>query len=127
LQGDIIMPNNLVITLENNEEIVSTIKQAFQEHNLDFGTFYFAEGSLKDFMIKSDEMEKVEKLDSDYSIDKISGKILKFGGELKIRLHVTLLRRGVKSMPISGELVRGTVNQEAKIGIAVSDLSKIIA
>lgn len=113
--------------IEDNEDIVGTLKQIAQEHQIDFGLIQGASGKLKDFDLvltkQKGRMEPV-KHNQIYSMDNAHGKIEKTKEGYLCLINATVLDE--KLTPKTGQLIKGKASGELKIIIRKSDMKKII-
>lgn len=121
------MEQRLVVSFNDNDDILSGLKEALTQHDITFARFASAEGSIKDFEIISDNYDDISQIKDVYVVDKVSGRALKQRDGHTINLHLTLIKKDAgKTTPFSGELKKGLASGDLKIVLTLSDLRKII-
>ena len=101
------------------------MKQALEEHNVSYGTFISGGGELKSFDLISDNYDKPV-FSGPFLLDRVSGNVKLQKQGHTINLHVTLLKKGAKAYPMTGQLRKAVVNGNLQLTIQLSDLGKII-
>ncbi len=101
------------------------LREALVEHGVSYGTFVAGSGELKTIDLISDSYEKPI-LAGPFTVDKVSGNVKLQKEGHTINLHLTLVKKGMKSTPMSGQLKRGIVNGQLQLTIQLSDLNRII-
>ena len=114
--------------IEDNEDIVSTLKQIAQEHNIDFGIIQGGSGKLKEFNLvltkQKGRMEPVQHNTAAYTLDNAHGKIEKTKEGYNCLINATVLDE--KLTPKTGQLIKGKASGELRIIIRKADMKKII-
>lgn len=121
------MEKRLVVSFSDGEDILSGLRDAAREHDVDFARFHSADGCLKDFQIISDSYDDLSTVPEDHVIDKISGRVLKGRDGHSVKVHFTLIKKSAgKTLPISGELKKGVASGDVTLVLTLSDMKGII-
>jgi predicted DNA-binding protein with PD1-like motif len=115
--------SHLVIRLEKNEEIVSTLKEGIQKAGVE-GAFFYGLGVGKDLQLgyfDAAEKNYIRKdFAGEYEFTNLSGNISVIDGQITIHCHVTITDREFKAF--GGHLFEGVV--PATLEIIVFPFSK---
>lgn len=121
------MEKQLVISFEDGEEVVDGVAKAAAEHDIHYARFTASTGTLREFDLISDNYDRPSAENKLFLVDKVSGTVVKTPTGHKIKLHCTLVRKGVsKAALLTGELRKGIVQDELNLVLTTADLSKII-
>lgn len=121
------MEKRLVISFEDGDEVLEGVAKAAAEHDIHYARFTASEGTLRDFDLLSDNYDRPSADDKLFLVDKVSGTVVKTPTGHKVKLHCTLVRKGVsKAALLTGELKKGVVQDSLDLVLTTADMSKII-
>lgn len=121
------MEKRWVISFTDGEEIIEGLNQAAQETDVHFARFIESTGDIKTFDIISDNYDRPEANDFLYRLDKVSGTVMKSPQGPKVKLHCTLVKKGVsKAALITGQLRKAVASGDVTIILTTTDMSSII-
>ncbi|MDD4251266.1 MAG: DUF296 domain-containing protein [Candidatus ainarchaeum sp.] len=121
------MVGNLILKINDNVDVINSIKQFIIENNLKSGLFVGATGFLKNFELLVNEQRsglRRQKYDNIFDIDNVSGKFQIINGKINIDLKLSGSCTGFTS--ISGQLVSGLAASTIELEIKNLDSSKMI-
>ncbi len=102
------MVGNLVLRLENNADIMQSIKDFAIENKIKSGFFVSARGSIKNFELMvngSRALLNKQKHDGIFDVNSVSGKIQLINNQVNVGLRVSVSSTGFTSQ--SGQLING--------------------
>lgn len=122
------MPEDIILTLDDNEEVLDALEKYAKENSLDYGAFISARGKIKEFEILSggqhSRMDRM-KVKEDAIVDSISGKIQKMGGNnIYIAMNVSVTKGNFTSL--SGQFLKGKASGSLELKIRKSNVKKMI-
>ena len=121
------MEKRLVLSFEDGDEVLAGVLQAAVEHDINYARFTASEGTLREFDLMSDNYDRPSADNKLFLVDKVSGTVVKTPTGHRVKLHCTLVRKGVsKAALLTGELRSGIVQDSLDLILTTADLSKII-
>ena len=117
------MAKNLVLEFSDGDEVLEGIRQACDEHNVQFGQFIEGKGPVKEFTLFSHDYQR-QTFRGDYVLDVVSGQVKKMRDERQVDFRGVILRRGTHATH-QGRFTNIVAGEGLRIVLHLNDPSTI--
>jgi len=116
----------LKLVFSEGDDVIEGIREAAKEHNINYGVFFEAEGSLKEILLISDDYREKAEFKEPVEVKTVSGKVCQQKDGYNIKMHVSLSKLSSNRKWLSGEIKRALAADNFTVSIDLKDLNKII-